>query len=513
MEKVQEEEDKFIALFGQTGGRINSEEKKGEKGDFIEVKVLNEQAKLAGIVWYFGSKRAYIEDIRSMVKRKETQKIDMVLVAGEGTTSAGKKELKEVKIKLLKDLETVKIKTTKKKKKTAVKVKQEEITIDDDVAITDAPDSSLIRLAQVMIQTGEPDIIKIEEVKGSDVLTYELIGYASNKDVLAVYWAIDEASIGVKLIRRFQSSLTNIKDNIPRAIIGPDKFTPSAQKEANELNINLISEREENETKGSEEQQLLNQRLIEGARDIIEQRNFKIVQKKSSKFMKLIAGSESLGTYLVAENEGDETLLILLPSEEVVRVATVREFKKQMDALKITEGMLIPLKRFTYTAEREAKEFKITALKKNHPVFNIFNHELVPEHQKMTQLEIDDMLIKYNAKINELPKIYEDDPGVVAVNGAVGDVIRVVRGHDSENFRLIIPRADGGVTESTAILSLLERRAKRKKRLAAEAAKKKGKKTTKKSTKKSKKIEEDEDEDYDDDDDDFDDDSFDEDED
>ena len=216
---------------------------------------------------------------------------------------------------------------------------------------------------------------------------------------------------------------------------------------------------EESEIKGTEETQQLNDRLKDGVYEILKQRKYRIIEKTESKVMKLSAGSESLGNYIVAENDENKTILVLLPSEEVVRVATVREFKNQMEELDINEGMLIPLKRFTYTAEREAKAFKITALRKNHPVFNIFSHSLVPEHHILnSDTEIDEVLDKYNAKLKQLPKIYEDDPAVVAINAAIGDVIKIVRSPDSYLFRLVIPRVDTGVTEGTAMVQMITKR-------------------------------------------------------
>ncbi|MHA2170936.1 MAG: DNA-directed RNA polymerase subunit RpoH/Rpb5 C-terminal domain-containing protein [Candidatus Kariarchaeaceae archaeon] len=463
IEVVDENQEKFFALFEQSGGRLSYEERVGEKGDFLEIKVLNEQAKLAGIVWYFGMKRAYIEDIRLMVARKESQKIPMMLLAGEGTTSAGKKELKEAKIRMIKDLEILKTLQVKKKRKKTKKKKKEEVSIDDDVSITEIPESALIKIAQMMVQKREPEFIQVKEIKGTESKTYEVRGYTSNNDVLAVYRTVDSDSIGVKVVRQFGSVIEGL-ETIPVAIIANDRFTPSAKKEAQELGINLISEREEIATKGDEEQQLLSERLRKGAIEIIEQRKYEIIQKTDSKFMKLFAGSESLGTYIIAENDQNKTLLVLLPSEEVVRVATVREFKVQMESLDIVDGMLIALKRFTYTAEREAREFKIVALKKNHPIFNIFSHQLVPLHELMESDEIDEMLDRYHAKMNQLPRIYDDDPGVVAVNGKVGDVIRITRSDDSENFRLVIPRPESGITESTALIDLEEKKQLQKKK-------------------------------------------------
>ena len=140
-------------------------------------------------------------------------------------------------------------------------------------------------------------------------------------------------------------------------------------------------------------------------------------------------------------------------------VGTMRT-TEQIDALEVKEGMLIALKRFTYTAEREAKDFGIAALKKNHPVFNIFSHYLVPEHEIMNKVEVDQMLEKYNAKLLQLPRIYEDDPGIVAVNGKVGDVIRIIR-ENGENFRLVVPRPEGGRTENTALVKMTDQRLQR----------------------------------------------------
>ncbi|MCH8906964.1 MAG: hypothetical protein IH840_07730 [Candidatus Heimdallarchaeota archaeon] len=198
VELVEENKEKFFTLFDQYGGRLSFEERQGEKGDYLEVKVLNESAQLAGIIWFFGPRRAYIEDIRLMVTRKENQKIDMVLLAGEGTTSAGKKELREAKIRLIKDLDLLKALPQKKKRKSAKKKKIKEVSVDDDVTLMDIPDSPLIKLAQNLIQEREPEIIRVKEIKGAEHLTFEIRGYTSNNEELAVYRTVDHKNIGVK---------------------------------------------------------------------------------------------------------------------------------------------------------------------------------------------------------------------------------------------------------------------------------------------------------------------------
>lgn len=458
---VEEQESKFFQLFNQSGGRLSYEIKSGEKGEYLEVKVLNEEAKLAGIAWFFGMKRAYIEDVRLLVARKESQGANMVLVALDGTTSAGKKLLREAKIPIIKSLDEIKSAPKKKKKakKQADKI-EDEFSVDDDVNIADYADSPLIKIAERLIKRREPEFINVRHAKDFEDETNDVIGLSSRKAILAYYRTVDTDSVGVKFVRQFLTTIENF-ENIPIGIIGKDKFTPSAKKEATDNNIILVSEREIKETKGTEELQKLNDRLIEGAREILIQRNFEIITKTTPEFMKLIAGSQSLGTYILAENDKDEAIIVLIPFEEVVRVATVREFHDQMTDLEITEGMLIPLNRFTYTAEREARNFSIAVLRKNHPVFNIFSHSLVPEHQILTKEEIDGILIQYNATISNLPKLFEDDPAAIAVNAQIGDVVRILRSHDNFVYRLVIPRVEAGVTAESVMADLMVDRRKR----------------------------------------------------
>ncbi|MCY3413304.1 MAG: DNA-directed RNA polymerase subunit H [Candidatus Heimdallarchaeota archaeon] len=113
-----------------------------------------------------------------------------------------------------------------------------------------------------------------------------------------------------------------------------------------------------------------------------------------------------------------------------------------MVSLKIDEGWIVAVKRFTYTADREAAEGNIKLLKKNHPIFNIYSHRLVPEHQLMSKEEIKEMLKSYNAKLKHLPRIYEDDHGVLVLGAKPGDVVRIIRNKDSYAYRIVVSRIE-----------------------------------------------------------------------
>jgi DNA-directed RNA polymerase subunit H (RpoH/RPB5) len=58
---------------------------------------------------------------------------------------------------------------------------------------------------------------------------------------------------------------------------------------------------------------------------------------------------------------------------------------------------------------------------------NIMRHELVPKHSKVSEAEKEKLFSKYNISVRELPKILKDDPAIVNLGVAVGDIVKVER--------------------------------------------------------------------------------------
>ncbi|ABN56231.1 MULTISPECIES: DNA-directed RNA polymerase subunit H [Methanoculleus] len=75
---------------------------------------------------------------------------------------------------------------------------------------------------------------------------------------------------------------------------------------------------------------------------------------------------------------------------------------------------------------------------------DVLNHEMVPDHQIMGEEEVADLLATYHITLEQLPKIYHDDPAVKAIGGEVGNVIRIVRDSRTagraEAYRLVVKR-------------------------------------------------------------------------
>jgi DNA-directed RNA polymerase subunit H len=54
-------------------------------------------------------------------------------------------------------------------------------------------------------------------------------------------------------------------------------------------------------------------------------------------------------------------------------------------------------------------------------------HELVPEHSKLSEKDAKDLLKKYSLTIREIPKILLTDPAIAHLDVKEGDVIKIKR--------------------------------------------------------------------------------------
>ena len=58
---------------------------------------------------------------------------------------------------------------------------------------------------------------------------------------------------------------------------------------------------------------------------------------------------------------------------------------------------------------------------------DVRNHRAVPEHRKMTEDEVEELLQKFDAEKDDLPKIERTDAALKQMDVEVGDVIEIER--------------------------------------------------------------------------------------
>jgi DNA-directed RNA polymerase subunit H len=96
--------------------------------------------------------------------------------------------------------------------------------------------------------------------------------------------------------------------------------------------------------------------------------------------------------------------------------------EKDLDrAIVVTEG------RYTHAVKLGAKKKKVELLPKSFPVFDIFEHALVPFHEILNEKEKNQLLTQYKVKPYQIPQIKSGDPAVKAIGAKPGDILKVTR--------------------------------------------------------------------------------------
>lgn len=114
----------------------------------------------------------------------------------------------------------------------------------------------------------------------------------------------------------------------------------------------------------------------------------------------------------------------------VVGIALVKDLTKRMEEIDAQEGMLVGGIRFTPAAKKFARSSKVELVVGTYSSFDLFSHELVPNHVIADESEVALILDHYGITKDEIPRILRDDPAAKVLGAKPGQVIRISR--DSE---------------------------------------------------------------------------------
>ncbi|MBD3407673.1 MAG: DNA-directed RNA polymerase subunit H [Candidatus Lokiarchaeota archaeon] len=117
----------------------------------------------------------------------------------------------------------------------------------------------------------------------------------------------------------------------------------------------------------------------------------------------------------------------VLKEPKVVGVAVARDIQRDMIEEDATRGMIVGGARFTPAAKKHSRKNGIELVEGNYASFDLFGHELVPEHTIADSDEVDLVLDHYGIDKPHLPRIRRDDPAVRVLGARTGQVIRVER--------------------------------------------------------------------------------------
>jgi len=93
-----------------------------------------------------------------------------------------------------------------------------------------------------------------------------------------------------------------------------------------------------------------------------------------------------------------------------------------------------------------------TTSKKN---YNILYHDLVPEHTVLSEQESNELLKRYDIKIDQLPKIISTDPAAISIGAKPGQIIKIKRKSRTAlsaiAYRLVVESESGSKISATKL--------------------------------------------------------------
>lgn len=140
--------------------------------------------------------------------------------------------------------------------------------------------------------------------------------------------------------------------------------------------------------------------------------------------------------YYYLRKKGDRYVILCVLGDKTIGISYIRDLKEKVEELGAVRGILIGGGHYTYSArstveklneeaEQEGRGHLIELIPPSLPAFDIFQHELVPIHEILSEEEKREVLERYHVKPYQLPWIKASDPVAIILGAKPGDIIRI----------------------------------------------------------------------------------------
>lgn len=155
------------------------------------------------------------------------------------------------------------------------------------------------------------------------------------------------------------------------------------------------------------------------AKVLIKLRRYKLIKKEKQK--------DAISYVVEIPKEKQNALIWCIPDESTVGIASINRLQKVMTEANVERGIIVTSGRYTHAVKQSADKKGIELLPRTFPVFDLFEHKLVPKHEILTQKEVEQLLAEYRVQPYQLPQIKSSDPCVKAIDAKPGDILRIIR--------------------------------------------------------------------------------------
>jgi len=167
--------------------------------------------------------------------------------------------------------------------------------------------------------------------------------------------------------------------------------------------------------------------LTVGEESLEERKANVLVKLRGYKLIKKEKHGEAVCYTIEKPKEKEKFIIWCTPGETTVGVTSINRLQKVMKEKNIERGIVVTDGRYTHAVKEIARKKKIELLPKTFPVFDLFQHKLVPKHEILTPEEREQLLSQYKVQPYQLPQINAADPTVKAIGAKPGDILRIIR--------------------------------------------------------------------------------------
>ena len=152
---------------------------------------------------------------------------------------------------------------------------------------------------------------------------------------------------------------------------------------------------------------------------LIKLRKYKLIKKEKH---------EGAISYIIDIPQDKQRAIVwCVLNEATVGIAAMNTLYKIMKQKEIDRAIVSTEGRFTHAVKTGAKKKNVELLPKSFPVFDIFEHALVPRHEILAEKEANQLLELYKIKPYQMPQIKSTDPAVKAIGAKPGNILRIIR--------------------------------------------------------------------------------------
>ena len=145
---------------------------------------------------------------------------------------------------------------------------------------------------------------------------------------------------------------------------------------------------------------------------------------------KLIEKQQYEGAYAYIINipqDKEKALVWCILGEATVGIAAMNNLYKILKEKEIDRAIVVTEGRYTHAVKLGAKKKNVELLPKSFPVFDIFEHALVPFHEILSEKEKNQLLTQFKLRPYQMPQIKSGDPAVKVIGAKPGDVLKITR--------------------------------------------------------------------------------------